>query len=69
MRDAHKFDKRGACACKRKLAGSGLAHPKERFEDNKVLGQGAFDILQRGRCNKTQTVYAIKKVNPVSCLR
>lgn len=63
------YGKRGACACKRELAENGLAKPFERFEDMKVLGQGGFGIVHRGRCKLTKTVFAIKLFKPVSCER
>lgn len=69
LQDAHMYGKRGACACKRELAVNGLADPKERFADIKVLGQGGFGVVYSGRCKRTQTLYAIKKVLPVSCER
>lgn len=67
LRDAHMHGKQGACACKRELAENGLAKPTERFYDTKVLGRGAFGIVHRGRCKKTNAVYAVKRALPVSC--
>lgn len=66
LRDLFLMKQKDVCACRREMAENGLKHPRQRFEDVAILGEGAFGVVRRGRCKKTHKQYAIKLTLPVS---
>lgn len=66
LRDLFLMKQKDVCACRREMAVNGLKHPRQRFEDVAILGEGAFGVVRRGKCKRTHKQYAIKLTLPVS---
>ena len=50
----------------RDFAATALSRPHQRFVNTVILGQGGFGVVRRGTCKKTNKVYAVKTIKPVS---